>query len=376
MSKKVQILPDDVRSAASGISGQVEALESVLSEVKVAHGKLLLDDIFSLENYSYKVHLGLLKADGDLAKIKRKLEECAKKASSAADAMEQIDNGEGKVASSNGRTKSNNWVSWIGAAFPFTVPFTLAPFVAGLFNLNQGNNGSTSSDAYVLTEWNGKETVEKKSDEFHRYFEEIEAAHQQWEDTHKYEVYRNKVEDVSSKVPVGESQQNERYSDGSTGGLCTYSATTTLLRRKQAAEGMEPSYQFDDVYRTNGGHIGRNADGTWPADSSYYFNRTYSKDGSSYTMSYINHGVSNQEMAEMLDQHPEGIMVWSPAGGYNHAVVVTDYTVDDGGNIHFFADDPVNDRDAGAGRIPLSDTYLSSKNSDPIGTATMIAYLE
>ena len=79
MSKKVQILPDDVRSAASGISGQVEVLESVLSEVKAAHGKLLLDDILSLENYSHKVHLGLLKADGDLAKIKRKLEECAKK---------------------------------------------------------------------------------------------------------------------------------------------------------------------------------------------------------------------------------------------------------------------------------------------------------
>ena len=93
-------------------------------------------------------------------------------------------------------------------------------------------------------------------------------------------------------------------------------------------------------------------------------------------MSYINHGVSSQEMAEMLDQHPEGMMVWSPAGGYNHAVVVTDYTVDDSGNIHFFADDPVNDREVGAGRIPLSDTYLSSKNSDPIGTAAMIAFFE
>ena len=188
MSKKVQILPDDVRSAASGISGQVEALESVLSEVKAAHGKLLLDDILSLENYSHKVHLGLLKADGDLAKIKRKLEECAKKASSAADGMEQIDNGEGKVASSNGGKKSNNWVSWIGAAFPFTVPFTLAPFVAGLFNRNQGNNGSTSSDAYVLTEWNGKETVEKKSDEFHQYYEELEAEHAEWVKQHTPEV--------------------------------------------------------------------------------------------------------------------------------------------------------------------------------------------
>ena len=178
MSKEVQILPDDVRSAASGISGQVEALESVLSEVKAAHGKLLLDDILSLENYSHKVHLGLLKADGDLAKIKRKLEECAKKASSTADAMEQIDNGEGKVISSGGEKKSNNWLSWIGVLSPLARPFVLVPLVINMFN--QKETDCTSSDAYVLTEWNGKETVEKKSDEFHQYYEELEAEHAEW----------------------------------------------------------------------------------------------------------------------------------------------------------------------------------------------------
>lgn len=376
MSKTVIMTVDQVQSVSAALENQVSEMQKVINEVASAHSSLAMDDILSLENYSLKLHWGLLKASSSLKKQSERLEQLGSAAKTAASGIEAEDNGEGKVASSNGGKKSNNWVSWIGAAFPFTVPFTLAPFVAGLFNRNQGNNGSTSSDAYVLTEWNGKETVEKKSDEFHQYYEELEASHQQWEDTHKYEVYRNKVEDVSSKVPVGELQQNERYSDGSTGGLCTYSATTTLLRRKQAADGMDPSYQFDDVYRTNGGQIGRNADGTWPADSSYYFNRTYSKDGSSYTMSYINHGVSSQEMAEMLDQHPEGMMVWSPAGGYNHAVVVTDYTVDDSGNIHFFADDPVNDREVGAGRIPLSDTYLSSKNSDPIGTAAMIAFFE
>ena len=135
MSKKVQILPDDVRSAASGISGQVEALESVLSEVKAAHGKLLLDDILSLENYSHKVHLGLLKADGDLAKIKRKLEECTQKASSAADGMEQIDNGEGKVAANSGCGKvAVNWLSWASTMFPWVTPFVLAPVVVDVFN--------------------------------------------------------------------------------------------------------------------------------------------------------------------------------------------------------------------------------------------------
>lgn len=375
MSKTVIMTVDQVQSVSAALENQVSEMQKVINEVASAHSSLAMDDILSLENYSLKLHWGLLKASSSLKKQSERLEQLGSAAKTAASGIEAEDNGEGRVAANSGCGKgAANVLSWMSTMFPWATPFVLTPVVVNVFN--KGNKSSTSSDAYVLTEWNGKETVEKKSDEFHQYYEELEAEHQQWEDTHKYEVYRNKVQDVSSKVPVGESQQNERYSDGSTGGLCTYSATTTLLRRKQAAEGMEPSYQFDDVYRTNGGCIGRNADGTWPADSSYYFNQTYSKDGSSYTMNYINHGVDSQKMAEMLDQHPEGIMVWSPAGGYNHAVVVTDYTVDDGGNIHFFADDPVNDRDAGAGRIPLSDTYLSSKNSDPIGTATMIAFLE
>lgn len=375
MSKTVIMTVDQVQSVSASLENQVSEMQKVINEVASAHSSLAMDDILSLENYSLKLHWGLLKASSSLKKQSERLEQLGSAAKTAASGIEAEDNGEGKVATNSGCGKvAANILSWMSTMFPWATPFVLTPVVVNIFN--KSDISSTSSDAYVLTEWNGKETVEKKSDEFHQYYEELEASHQQWEDTHKYEVYRNKVEDVSGKVPVGESQQNERYSDGSTGGLCTYSATTTLLRRKQAADGMEPSYQFDDVYRTNGGQIGRNADGTWPADSSYYFNRTYSKDGSSYTMSYINHGVSSQEMAEMLDQHPEGIMVWSPAGGYNHAVVVTDYTVDDSGNIHFFADDPVNDRDAGAGRIPLSDTYLSSKNSDPIGTAAMIAFFE
>ena len=186
MSKKVQILLDDVRSAASGLSQQAEALQGVLSDVKSAHGQLLLDDILSLENYSHKVHLGLLKADGDLAKIKRKLEECAKKASSAADGMEQIDNGEGKVISSGGEKKSNNWLSWIGVLSPLARPFVLVPLVINIFN--QKETDCTSSDAYVLTEWNGKETVGKKSDEFHQYYEELEAEHAEWVKQHTPEV--------------------------------------------------------------------------------------------------------------------------------------------------------------------------------------------
>lgn len=188
MSKTVIMTVDQVQSVSAALENQVSEMQKVINEVASAHSSLAMDDILSLENYSLKLHWGLLKASSSLKKQSERLEQLGSAAKTAASGIEAEDNGEGKVASSNGGKKSNNWVSWIGAAFPFTVPFTLAPFVAGLLNRNQGNNGSTSSDAYVLTEWNGKETVEKKSDEFHQYYEEIEAEHAEWVKQHTPEV--------------------------------------------------------------------------------------------------------------------------------------------------------------------------------------------
>lgn len=188
MSKTVIMTVDQVQSVSAALENQVSEMQKVINEVASAHSSLAMDDILSLENYSLKLHWGLLKASSSLKKQSERLEQLGSAAKTAASGIEAEDNGEGKVASSNGGKKSNNWVSWIGAAFPFTVPFTLAPFVAGLFNRNQGNNVSTSSDAYVLTEWNGKETVEKKSDEFHQYYEDLEAEHAEWVKQHTPEV--------------------------------------------------------------------------------------------------------------------------------------------------------------------------------------------
>ena len=187
MSKTVIMTVDQVQSVSAALENQVSEMQKVINEVASAHSSLAMDDILSLENYSLKLHWGLLKASSSLKKQSERLEQLGSAAKTAASGIETEDNGEGKVASSNGGKKSNNWVSWIGAAFPFTVPFTLAPFVAGLLNRNQGNNGSTSSDAYVLTEWNGKETVEKKSDEFHQYYEELEAEHRSWKIKQAYQ---------------------------------------------------------------------------------------------------------------------------------------------------------------------------------------------
>lgn len=200
------------------------------------------------------------------------------------------------------------------------------------------------------------------------------SSHEEMAD---YERYRKTITNVDQKVPVGQSQQNERYSDGSTGGLCTYSATTTLLMRKQVVDGREPSFSFDDVYRTNGGTRGVNSDGTWPDDSSFYWTRTYSKDNDTYTMKYQSGPIDSEKLKTMLNEHPEGVIIYAPSsGGYSHAIVMTDYELHEDGTVSFFADDPVNDRNTSSGRIPLESTWLYSCNNNPLGSASMIAYLE
>lgn len=190
-----------------------------------------------------------------------------------------------------------------------------------------------------------------------------------------YEKYRSETDKITEKVPVGQKQETERSGSG----LCTYSVTTTLLQRKQASEGKPITFTFGDVHKVNGGSGRVDSDGIWP-DSSYAFGRTYkAADGSSYTMSYINGNSSSSQIVNLLDSHPEGVIVYSPSyGGWNHAIVITDYEITPDGNIQFFADDPVNDaRSYGApGRVKLEDTWLYTKNKDIFGSTVRVAYFD
>jgi len=188
--------------------------------------------------------------------------------------------------------------------------------------------------------------------------------------------YRDTVDRINKAVPVGQTQETEHSGSG----LCTYSATTTLLRRKEAADGKEPSFDFGDVHKTNGGNGQIDSDGRWP-DSEYAFGRKYtSKDGqTTYQMSYEDGNSSNDRIVELLKDHPEGIMIWSPSsGGFNHAIVITDYEVKSDGSIQFYADDPVNNKspDYPSGRVPLEQTWFYSQNNNIIGTAVRVAYLD
>ena len=187
MSKTVIMTVDQVQSVSASLENQVSEMQKVINEVALAHSSLAMDDILSLENYSLKLHWGLLKASSSLKKQSERLEQLGSAAKTAASGIEAEDNGEGRVATNSGCGKvAANILSWMSTMFPWATPFVLTPVVVNIFN--KSDISSTSSDAYVLTEWNGKETVEKKSDEFHQYYEELEAEHAEWVKQHTPEV--------------------------------------------------------------------------------------------------------------------------------------------------------------------------------------------
>ncbi len=188
--------------------------------------------------------------------------------------------------------------------------------------------------------------------------------------------YLNTVAQINDKVPVGQKQETEQSGSG----LCTYSATTTLLRRREAADGRDPTFDFGDVHKANGGNGSINGNGRWP-DSSFTFSRTYtSKDAqASYQMDYIEGHSSVDAIVALLKTHPEGIMIYSPSsGGYNHAIVITDYEQQSDGSIQLYADDPVNNGNAyyQSGRVRLEDTWLYSQNKNLIENSVRVSYLK
>ena len=215
MSKKVTMTVDQVQSVSAALGNQVAEMQKVINEVASAHSSLAMDDILSLENYSWKLHWGLLKASSSLKKQSERLEQLGSAAKTAASGIEAEDNGEGKVvANSSGGKKSNNWMAWIATGFLGTTPFVLVPLVIGMFG-HKGNGGtgtSTSSDAYVLTEWNGKETVEKKSNEFHQYYEELEAEHRRWEieQAYQYDWLQKDNPNVTEEFLIEVKNMSER----------------------------------------------------------------------------------------------------------------------------------------------------------------------
>ena len=175
----------------------------------------------------------------------------------------------------------------------------------------------------------------------------------------------------SLKWVTGWKQEFSRSS-----GLCTSSASTTLLRRRQAAEGKEVTFTFSDIRAAMGGDPVPDSNGKYGSCSSYFssttpFKHLYDEKGKKiknpsddvyYLIKETEVTLShNREyIADLLDVHPEGVVVYSryPGSGRGmHAILLSDYERHKDGSLQFYAYDPAN----GTGRRKLEDTWMLTK---------------
>ncbi len=156
-----------------------------------------------------------------------------------------------------------------------------------------------------------------------------------------------------------------------TSGLCTSSATASLLRRRQAAEGKEVTITFGDVRAALGGSPIPDKNGKYESCNSYFTEKTpfyhlEDKKGSDddTDVYYLiketdtNHTHNREYLADLLDVHPEGVVVYTTYGSNGrHGILISDYVRKSDGSLKFYAYDPAN----GTGRCRLEDTWVMTK---------------
>lgn len=158
----------------------------------------------------------------------------------------------------------------------------------------------------------------------------------------------------------------QEYSKSS--GLCTSCATGTLLRRRQAAEGKAVTFTFGDTRVSCGGNPVPDKKGYYESCSFYYtpangWIHTDEETGEKevyYTVKEEEktHTHNREYIADLLDVHPEGIVVYANYGSKGrHAILISDYVRKKDGSLQFYAYDPAN----GEGRRRLEDTWMLTK---------------
>ena len=126
-------------------------------------------------------------------------------------------------------------------------------------------------------------------------------------------------------------------------GTCTLASCAMMLRGRIYLSGSD---KWEDISDTSLKHI------AWTG-SGLYYNFIVSLDDEEYLT--VGHsfadGISVDELKELLDAHPEGIVLYcsSPL----HAVYLTGYEDDT-----FFCGDPVRDFDNNGKEIDLMDSYI------------------
>ncbi len=190
----------------------------------------------------------------------------------------------------------------------------------------------------------------------------IKYQHQQ----NEYQSYRAMVDAVSAKVPVGEKQE---------GSNCTWASTATMLKRRQALEGKEITFSYSLVHSVNRRMV--YAYKYTAPDGVVY--ETITETGNSIDAKLKDAGFTSREeyLVNLLQKHPEGIVIYCNYATVSgqHAIVLTDYTLDEDGTIQFYADDPQNNT-KGAGRIPLESTYMYGKNNGVLKKFSRLWYVK
>lgn len=147
---------------------------------------------------------------------------------------------------------------------------------------------------------------------------------------------------------VGCNQERSKSS-----GLCTSSATGTLLRRRQAAEGKAVTFTFGDTRSSCGGDPNPDSKGYYKSCNFYYtpengWIHTDEATGEKtvyYTVKEEDkaHTHNREYIADLLDVHPEGVVVYANYGrSGKHAIVFSDYTRKSDGTIQFYCYDPAD----------------------------------
>ena len=160
---------------------------------------------------------------------------------------------------------------------------------------------------------------------------------------------------------------NQEFSKNG-GGLCTSSATGTLLRRRQAAEGKEVTYTFSDVRISLGGSGTPNSKGKYDSLQFYYTPENgwihTDPDTGEQTVYYTVeestavHAKNREYIADLLDVHPEGVVIYVKYGyGGKHSILLSDYVRNSDGSLSFYAYDPANH----GVRTKLENTWLMTK---------------
>jgi hypothetical protein len=146
--------------------------------------------------------------------------------------------------------------------------------------------------------------------------------------------------EVNNGVTFEELNDNDVFIKQSRRGTCTLASSAIIMRRAAMLAGNE---NWSDITEKS---LGRAA---W---TSAGLSWNFSFEGVTMTHAYVS---SVEEIKRLLEEHPEGIVVYDP--NKPHAIALTDYDEEED---VFYCSDP--SEACASGRIPVSEALISLKN--------------